>query len=387
MVAPKVVHVTSAHPASDVRIFRKQCRTLAAAGYDVVFVVPHDRDEIVDGVRIRAIPPARGRFERMTRTARRAIRAAAAEHAQIYHLHNEPELLLWSLPLRLRGNRIIFDMHENLPKQIFGKPWLPGWTRGVVSRLARGAQRVLLPGMPVVFAHMSYETDHAWVGRSATVLNVPLADELLAISEPKHPVFTVSYLGRVSRIRGFHTILDAAEMLARKKRRLEFECVGLIEADEQAEVAARASRAMLPVRVSGQWLPPNEAYRMTARCHAGFVILKNVPNNYSNWPTKMFEYMALGVPVIASNFPFYRSVVEGSACGLCVDPDSPEELAEAIEWLMDHPGEAAEMGRRGRDAIRHQYNWNHEAAKLLRFYDELLTPTLGASVTREAQVR
>jgi glycosyltransferase involved in cell wall biosynthesis len=384
MPAPKVVHVTSGHPSSDVRIFRKQCRTLAAAGYDVVLVVPHDRDETVDGVRIRAIAPARSRFERMTRTARRAIRAAAAEDAQIYHLHNEPELLLWSLPLRLRGSRIIFDMHENLPKQILGKPWLPGWTRGVISRLARAAQRVLLPGMPVVFAHMSYETDHAWVRRSATVLNVPLADELLAIAEPKHPVFTVSYIGRVSRVRGFNTILDAAEMVARKGRRLEFECVGLIEPEEVAQVTARASRATLPVRVSGRWLPPNEAYRMTARCHAGFVILKNVPNNYDNWPTKMFEYMALGVPVIASNFPFYRRVVEGSACGLCVDPDSPAELAAAIEWLMDHPNEAAEMGRRGRDAVQRQYNWSHEAAKLLRFYEELLAPTLGAPFARQA---
>jgi glycosyltransferase involved in cell wall biosynthesis len=315
------------------------------------------------------------------------VRVAASEKAQIYHLHNEPELLLWSLPLRLRGKRVVFDMHENLPKQILGKAWLPRWTRGMVSWLARLAQRILLPGMPVVFAHMSYEKDHPWVRRSATVLNVPLADELLAIAEPKHPVFTVSYLGRISRIRGFHTILDAAEILARQGRRLEFECVGLIETDEQVEVTERASRAILPVRASGRWLPPTEAYRMTARCHAGFVILKNVPNNYDNWPTKMFEYMALGVPVIASDFPFYRSVVEGSACGLCVDPDSAEQLAEAIEWLMDHPTEAAEMGRRGREAIRHKYNWRHEGAKLLRFYDEVLAATPGAPIAREAQAR
>jgi glycosyltransferase involved in cell wall biosynthesis len=384
MRAPKVVHVTCGHPCTDVRIFRKECRTLAAAGYDVVLVAPHDRDETIDGVRLRAIAPAHGRFERWTRTSWRAVRAAAGEKAQIYHLH-EPELLIWSLPLRLRGNRIIFDMHENLPKQILGKSWLPGWTRGAVSEVARVAQRILLLRMPVVFAHMSYKTDHAWVQRSATVLNVPLADELLAIAEPKHPVYTVSYIGRVSRVRGFHTILDAVEMLARKGRRLEFECVGLIESDEKAEVAERASRAALPVRASGQWLAPKEAYRMAARCHAGFVILKNVPGNYNNWPTKMFEYMALGIPVIASDFPFYRTVVEGSTCGLCVDPDSPEALAEAIEWLMDHPREAEEMGRRGRDAVMRQYNWEHEAAKLLRLYDELLAAAPGAPVAaREA---
>jgi glycosyltransferase involved in cell wall biosynthesis len=384
MSAVKVVHLTSAHPTFDVRIFRKQCRTLAAAGYDVVLVAPHDRDETVDGVRIRAVAPARGRLERMTRTARRVVRAAAAEKAEIYHLH-DPELLPWSLPLRLSGARIVYDMHENLPKQILGKIWLPGWTRGVLSRLARVAERILLPGVPVVFAHMSYETDRSWVRRSATVLNLPLVDELLAIAEPKYPVFTVSYLGRVTLVRGFNTILDALEMLVHKGRRLEFECIGPIQPEVKAEVTERASRAVLPLRMSGDYVAADKAWRMIARCHAGFVILKNTPNNYSNWPTKMFEYMALGIPVIASDFPFYRMVVEDNACGLCVDPDSPAKLAEAIEWLMDHPSEAAEMGRRGRDAVIHQYSWSHEANKLLRFYDDLLAPAGRGGVLRRAE--
>jgi glycosyltransferase involved in cell wall biosynthesis len=93
------------------------------------------------------------------------------------------------------------------------------------------------------------------------------------------------------------------------------------------------------------------------------------------------------MPVIASNYPTYGAVIEGASCGLCVDPDAPEQLANAIEWLMDHPSEAAEMGRRGRRAVIQQYSWRREAAKLLRFCDVLLAPTLGAPVAGRAQTQ
>jgi hypothetical protein len=114
------VHVTSAHPVHDIRIFTKQCRTLAAAGYDVVLVAQHDRDEVVDGIKIRAVRPARSRAGRMTHTAFRAMPAAAAENASLYHLH-DPELLVWAPLLHLRGARVVFDMHENMPVAITTK--------------------------------------------------------------------------------------------------------------------------------------------------------------------------------------------------------------------------------------------------------------------------
>jgi glycosyltransferase involved in cell wall biosynthesis len=384
MPASKVVHVTSAHPPSDVRIFQKECRTLAAAGYDVVFVVPHDRDETVDGVRLRAIAPARGRFERMTRTSWRAVRAAAAEKAEIYHLH-DPDLLLWSLFLRLRGGHVVFDMHEDMPKSVLTKLWLPPWLCRALSSLTRIGERALLTGMPVIFAETSYQWNRPWVKRSTTVLNKALVDELLAIKAAKHTVFTICYVGWVFPDRGALNMLAAMEILADRGRAAEFECVGPIADECREEVMERARRTRLPVRMSGERLPPSEAWRMTARCHVGLAVLRGIPNNYAIEPTKLFEYMALGIPVIASSFPSYRTVVEGSACGLCVNPESPEEVAKAIEWLMDHPSEAAEMGRRGRDAVMRQYNWKHEAAKLLRLYDELLAAAPGAPVAaREA---
>jgi glycosyltransferase involved in cell wall biosynthesis len=384
MAAPKVAHLTSAHPPFDIRIFCKQCRSLAAAGYDVVLVMQHDRDEVVDGVRIRAVPRARNRFERMTRTARDVVRIAAEEKGQIYHLH-DPELLLWSLPLRLRGARIVFDMHEDLPKATLSKLWLPPWLRACLSWLTRIGERALLTGMPVVFAETSYGWDRPWVKRSATVLNMALVDELLSIEATKHDEFTACYIGTVTPDRGALNMLDAVRILGDRGRHLAFECVGPMPRECAATVRERAKHVNLPVRISGQRLVPEEAWRMTARCHVGLAVLRGIPNNYAIQPTKFFEYMALGMPVIASNYPTYRAVIEEHSCGLCVDPDVPDQLADAIEWVMDHPSEAAEMGRRGREAVMGEFNWEREAGKLLRLYEELLRPAQQDATAHQTQ--
>jgi glycosyltransferase involved in cell wall biosynthesis len=94
--------------------------------------------------------------------------------------------------------------------------------------------------------------------------------------------------------------------------------------------------------------------------------------------------MELGVPMIVPNFPFHKSVVEDNGCGLCVDPDSPQELAEAIAWPMDHPGEAAEMGRHGRNAVMQKYSWSNKFNKLLRFYADILITAPATPLDRQA---
>ena len=96
----------------------------------------------------------------------------------------------------------------------------------------------------------------------------------------------------------------------------------------------------------------------------GIITYLPYPNNTSCLPNKLFDYMLMGLPVVASDFPLYREVVEPNHCGLTVDPTRPEEIARAMEYLIEHPHEARQMGENGRRAVLEKYNWEKESRKL-----------------------
>lgn len=108
------------------------------------------------------------------------------------------------------------------------------------------------------------------------------------------------------------------------------------------------------------------------RSMAGLVTLHPTPACLGSFPVKKFEYMAAGLPVIASNFPLWREI-EGNECGVCVDPFDPVAIAAAIDRLVDDSDLARRMGENGRRAVHERYNWGVEEKKLLALYGKLLS--------------
>ncbi len=137
----KIRHLTSVHSIRDPRIFHKQCKSLAGLGYDVGLIACHDRAEGLDGVRIVPLDRPRGRLERMTRVRVESYRAAVRERADVYHFH-DPELLWVGALLKVRGFRVIYDVHEDVPKQIMSKHWIPGRARPLVSKAMAIVERL-----------------------------------------------------------------------------------------------------------------------------------------------------------------------------------------------------------------------------------------------------
>jgi glycosyltransferase involved in cell wall biosynthesis len=126
------------------------------------------------------------------------------------------------------------------------------------------------------------------------------------------------------------------------------------------------------IRIWG-YMKADEAWHIMARCHIGAAILAPLPNYIESYPTKLFEYMALGIPVITSNFPLYRTIIEEERCGICVDPLRVEDIAQAILYLIRNPIDARNMGESGKHAVEKKYNWNIEKEKLIMFYDKVLS--------------
>lgn len=371
----KVVHLTSVHPAFDIRIFHKECRTLSRAGYEVVLIAPHDRDQIVEGIRVRAVRKPKSRRERMTHTAWEIIKAALKEDADLYQFH-DPELLPWAKLLQVLGKKVVFDMHENYPKTMLTKPWVHPKLRRFLFRLYGIAEYLLLMKTPVIYVENSYPK-YSHLGPFATVQNMPMINEMTHIRETKYSIPTIGYIGCVSSERGTLTILKSLQMLKERGITVHWECIGDLDNNHEVDVLRFIQQHHLEgIRIRG-YLPPIEGWRIISRCHVGVAVLLPLANYVESYPTKMFEYMALGLPILVSNFPLYREVVERYRCGLTVDPEKPEELANAIRWFLQYPEESEKMGLRGMEATMSVFKWETEAKKLLGLYESLLGSAKG----------
>jgi glycosyltransferase involved in cell wall biosynthesis len=366
-----VVHISSVHSPFDIRIYYKECISLNASGHSVFIVAPHERDEFIDGITILSVPKPENRFQRIVKTTYQTYRRTIGINANIYHIHDS-ELLPLAQFLRLKGKKIVFDMHENLPKSIKTKPWISRPLRTIISVLYSLLERILLYKIPVIFAELSYKNDYAFVVLHETICNFPIFENVATICVEKSQTPTVGYIGVVHYSRGILLILQALKILEERGVRANFECIGPINTELPSAINTIInSFKRQKVFVRG-YMKPYEGLKIISSCHIGLAILKNTPNYVESFPTKIFEYMALGLPVIASDFPLYKNIVQEAGCGYCVNPENAIEVADAIDYLVTHPEEACGMGKKGKEAVKIKYNWNSEKIKLETFYQKLL---------------
>lgn len=370
MPAIRIAHLTPHRDPFEPRTFF-ECMSLAEAGFEVVLVAPHEHDLSRDGVRLLAVPRYRSRLERVTVTALRTIGRGLAARPALVHIH-DPELIPWGLLLRLLGRPVIYDVHEDYAQAAEVRSWIPGPARrllaGFYDLLAGLAGRAFT----IVIAERYYARRFP---DAVPVLNYARREEFAGLDvivrdTPPRP--RALYTGSITDSRGGRRHMG---LLRHLPAAAEIRLVGLCgESGLAGELrAAAAADPRLSLEIGERWVPRETilaAYAEAWTC--GLALFPDTVHYREKELTKFFEYMAAGLPIVASAFPVWRELIEGEGVGICVDPDDPAAAAAAILWLQDHPEEARAMGRRGRRAVAERYNWQSQAARLVALYRERL---------------
>lgn len=331
---------------------------------------------MIDRVNIKSIPRETSRFARMTRTVWLIYREALRQEADVYHFH-DPELIPAGLLLRLAGKNVIYDLHEDYPKDILAKGYLPRWSRGTVAWLMEQLEKATCRHFSAIVAVTPAIAERLRMinRRTVVVYNYPRQEEVVLrdfFVPWSARQQTIAYIGGITRQRGIREMVAAMNIVL-PSLGATLELLGpTVSGDIQLEEFQKHP-GWARVRYRGV-LDSESTFRTLHTVKAGLVPFHPIPNALESLPQKLFEYMGAGIPVIASNFPLWRRIVEDSGCGIVVDPLDPVSIAQAIEYVLTHPHEAEEMGRRGQAAVLERYNWSKEAEKLVALYSGLVKP-------------
>ncbi len=361
-----VVMLTSAHQATDDRIFYREARCLSQAGYSVCVVGRHPRSEVVDGVAIRALPDCVNRLHRFL-LARTVFSMAIKLKARLYIVH-DPELLGIALLLRGLGKKVVYDAHENLPALMLQKDWLPKIMRWllvpvviVVEWLAGRALSGVIAAVPAI---------HRRFPKAKTVLvrNFPTANALTILQEGvplRQRANVVIYAGGLSPLRGISDLVESFRGL----ESAELWLVGNFD----TEAFRQKILSSLPENVVWLgWRSHPEVLRLYRLAKLGAVLLHPTRNHRCALPVKLFEYMGAGLPVIASNFPEYTELVAG--CGVQVDPLNVKEIRRAIRLLLADNDGLEKMSSFARERVRTSFSWEQEGRRFRQFCETRMAP-------------
>lgn len=372
--------ISPAHPTyADVRVFQKEARTLAQAGYEVTLYAKADNQAypfLDEGVRV--VPMKYSSRTGMVFSTPMLIKRLLDEHADIYHLHNPFSLPIVAV-LKMFGRKVIYDVHENYLVRVHLRRWIPQPLKPVVGpgvamseRLTGRFADAMIATQPDVLERIGSK---AVLLQNAPIVDGELIEEAIAYGDamsddevrPTGGVRLI-YIGGVSIPRG---LLEMVQLVEKLNDHLPARLWLMGHSDESdVKIASRLSGWQYVDFLGPR--PQAEAFGRVARADIALALLRDEGGHAFANPNKIYEYMALGTPFVANDFPFWRKGIPEGAGGIFVDPTEQSAAFEAARRLIKQPTEASRIAEAGTQYVRENFNWSRESEILLRLYKRLL---------------
>jgi glycosyltransferase involved in cell wall biosynthesis len=362
--ASTICQITTVHPRYDVRIYKKICMSLVA-DYEVILIVADGRgDEVINNVTIIDVDKKRtSRIKRILFTTRAAYKKAIELDCMVYHFH-DPEFLYYALKLSRKGKMVIYDVHEDVAKQTLSKDYINPVFRFIIAQLVKITENYISSKLYAVVTATPFINSRfqKFNKNCININNYPLIPNLSAVPfEQRHGL---CYIGSISRIRGIREIIDSLDNID-----VSLNLAGDYESEEFKKELIN-NKNWGKVKYYGS-VSSEEVLKILKNSQVGLVTYLPEPNHIDAQPNKMFEYMAAALPIIASDFPLWKEIVEENNCGICVNPKDTTEIAKAISYLLINKDVAETMGGNGVKAVTEKFNWDSEKTKLLSLYSSL----------------
>ena len=361
----KVCHVTSVHKPTDARIFERECSSLTKC-YDVTLIAPNVEDYEQNGVHVKGVRLPESRLKRHL-SLNRVYKKMKEVDADIYHFH-DPELMALGLNMKKEGKKVIFDSHEDIPSQIKNKTYIPTrLLRSVISSYYEFFEKKSLKQYDAVVSVTPEIVDRLKKINPNTIMltNYPIYNDS---NDNRTWEKKIGFAGLISRNWNLHHVLEAI-----KDMDVVFELAGPCYDCYLDEL--KTMPGWEKVNYHGV-IKHQKVFDMLKSCSAGMAVSTDKdPNiNYKQGSigvTKIFEYMLVGIPVIATNLYSWIPIIEGNKCGYCLDCNNVDQIRKAILDVLNHPDEAEQMGNHGKAVVKNKYCWQEQEKTLFDMYSQL----------------
>ena len=381
MIIIKVCHMTTVHKRYDGRILKKECVSLANAGYDVTLLVADNLpDENYKNVKISSIDfSPKNRFDRIFNSKKQMLKKALLINADIYHFH-DPELIPVGLSLKKINKKVIYDSHEDYREDIKDKFWIPSIIRLPMSAIFSIYENYAFKKFDCVISVTPHIVNKfkKYNKNTFQITNYPIFvdfDNLIENNEFKNK--NVCFTGLMSPIWMHENIIKAINNL----KNIKYITAGPTEGDYLNILKNNDPNSCLEYKGI---VPQEKVFEIFKNSCSGIALL-----NYSRATgfktgtignTKLFEYMMAGLPVICTDFVLWKEIIDKWACGICVSPYDIHAIADAIDFIINDPEKAKAMGDNGQKAVYEEYNWSTQETILLSIYQKISSGILNSDV-------